>query len=559
MSVASTAGTIGSVIGGPVGGLIGTGVGAIGDVIFGNNAAAASKKNADKAAQKAQKANKTQWRIDKRNNNRAYDVAVRNQQIDYRNLEADLKFQEESRQQQYDYQMGIRDYQYNQQVRAYDESVNRANKQKSFNQLAEELSIQEQLRFNRETLQGIAFTDAQTMMDFAAATAGLEVKRGQAQAQSQLALGQAGAKYQLEVGQIQGTAERQLLQAQAKSDQEIFQAEGLSQTQLRQAKGAAELSTQRVKEETSLGIKIARSRTQLARQQSRIEALKARGSALAAGQAGRSAAKISQALRAEAGAEQSGLVEQFKLAEESALQKQFFDVMSIDQQLMFTEQNVAQSLMNLRQNSLLQLLSTQQTVGQESMFAQQNSLSQFLTTQQNVVQQLMFTEQGIDLDLTNLNSQLELDKQMISASRENLSAAGKQAERKIKLARQQADLEAEANIRLKPEIAPPLPEPLTLPRPEMRKIFKPKQAAEPVKGNVFVPSNQAATIANSIGVFANVAQKSGVFDDLFSSGNSRTNFGTAGVNFPTFGSGVGLGVSDASVFDFSLNPMSPIP
>jgi hypothetical protein len=471
MSVASTAGTIGSVIGGPVGGLIGTGVGAIGDVIFGNNAAAASKKNADKAAQKAQKANKTQWRIDNRNNNRAYDVAVRNQQIDYRNLEADLKFQEESRQQQYDYQMGIRDYQYNQQVRAYDESVNRANKQKSFNQLAEELSIQEQLRFNRETLQGIAFTDAQTMMDFAAATAGLEVKRGQAQAQAQ--------------------------QAQ------------------RQAVGQAQLATQRIGEETSLGIKQARSQTQFARQQSRIEALKARGTALAAGQAGRSARKVAQGITAEAGAQQAGLVEQFKLAEESALQKQFFDVMAIEQQLM--------------------------------------------NTQQDVIQQLMFTEQGIQLDLDQLNGQLEMDKLQIGASRDNLLAAGKQAERKIKLARQQADLEAEANIRLKPEIAPPLPEPLTLPRPEMREIFKPEQAAEPVKGNVFVPSNQAATIANSIGVFANVAQKSGVFDDLFSSGNSRTNFGTAGVNFPTFGSGVGLGVSDASVFDFSLNPMSPIP
>jgi hypothetical protein len=47
--------------------------------------------------------------------------------------------------------------------------------------------------------------------------------------------------------------------------------------------------------------------------------------------------------------------------------------------------------------------------------------------------------------------------------------------------RAQADLDAEASIMLKPEIAPPLPTPLTMPRPEYMDIYKPKQGPEPME------------------------------------------------------------------------------
>lgn len=415
MSFASTGGTIGSAIGGPVGAAIGTGVGAIGDIIFGNNAAAKKKKAADKAAQRAQKYNKRVWRVEKKDLDRSYKIAVENQDIQHRNNEAELKFLEEGRRIDYDYQMGIRDYQFSQQMRAYDESINRANQQKSFNQMAEDQALLEQQRYLQENLVNFAFTESQTMMDFAAATAGLEMKRGQAKAQ---------------VG----------------------------------------LARQRIDAETTLGIKQARTETQLARQQATIESLKARGQAMAVGQAGRSSRKVAQGIRAEAGAQQASLVEQFLLGEENLLQRQLFNT-------------------------------------------------------QDVVQQLLFTEQGIDLNLTQLNGQLELDRLQMKATRDNLNVADVLSRKRIALERQQADIEAESRIRLKPEITPPLPEPLTLPRPEKTKIFKPGKRPEPIKSSTFVPNNQAATIAQAIGDVGSSVIKSGVLDDLFnfgSGGNTAT-------------------------------------
>ena len=40
---------------------------------------------------------------------------------------------------------------------------------------------------------------------------------------------------------------------------------------------------------------------------------------------------------------------------------------------------------------------------------------------------------------------------------------------------------SDLSIMLKPEIAPPLPTPLTMPRPEFQEIYKPKQGPEPME------------------------------------------------------------------------------
>lgn len=388
--------------------------------ILGNNAAAKEKKAKDQAIQKAQGYNKSVWRVDNRNLDRAHEVAVQNQEIQYKNLEAELQFLEAERWQQYDHGMAIRDYEFNQQMRAYEESINRATKQKSFNQLAFEQSMLEQARYFQENLVNLAFTEAQMMMDFTAATAGLELKKGQAQAQ-------------------------------------------------------AGLATQRIDAETTLGIKTARTQTQLERQQATIEALKARGQARAAGQAGRSARKVAQGIRAEAGAQQAALVERFLLGEESLLTKQLFDT-------------------------------------------------------QDVVQQLLFTEQGIELDLTQLNGQLELDKMQISATRENLNFADALAKKRIALDLQQANLEAESKILLEPEKLPPMPEPLTLPRPEKTIIFKQEGRPEPIKQASYVPDNSAATIAQAFTDIGGSLIKSGVLNDLFNfgggGGNNTSSYGS---------------------------------
>lgn len=391
-----------------IGAVIGAATSVIGG-IFGASSQAKENRKKRSAASRQNKYNKKVWRFNKKEQDRIYDFKVEEQKIAKRNYEADIQFQEDSRNQQWDYKMGIRDYQFSQEMRAYDESVARAGRQKSFNQMAEDQALLEQRRYIQENLVNLSFTESQTMMDFAAATAGLEMKRGQAKAQ-------------------------------------------------------AGLARQRIDAETTLGIKQARTETQLARQQATIESLKARGQAMAVGQAGRSARKVAQGIRAEAGAQQASLVEQFLLGEENLLQRQLFNT-------------------------------------------------------QDVVQQLLFTEQGIDLNLTQLNGQLEMDRLQMKATRDNLNVADALSRKRIALERKQADIEAEASIRLKPEIAPPLPEPMALPRKEWGEIFRPGKPPEPNKVQAQT-TNPYLTFGQ--GVLSGVGQLAagGVFDNMFTPGPS---------------------------------------
>ena len=456
----------------------------IGGIISGNNAAASAKKRADKATQKTQKSNKRNWRFEWREDKRKYEFAKEGQEILKRNTEANLQSQDDSRLQDWEYKMGIRDYRFSQENRAYDESVNRATKQKSFNELAEEQALIEQDRYLQENLIGLGFSEQQMMLDFAAANAGLEVKKSQAQAKA-------------------GVTQAQLTG-------------GASFAKMRKQAEAGSLK-QRLGAETELSIRKARTDTVLERQQGRIEVLKATGAALAAGQAGRSARKVAQGIAAEAGAREAAGTEQFLLTEEAALQKQFFDVMSIDQQLLLDTMGINQKLM---------------------------------FDQQNVVQELLFTEQGIDLDLNKLNNQLNLDKAQIAVTRDNLQVSDANVRRKINLQRQQADIEADATIRLKPEIAPPLPEPLTLPRPEWKDVYKPNRPPEPIKGASYTPTSTFGNTVQNIGNIAGSVIKSGALNDLFNGGGN--NFGGGGNTFS------GMNYSDFAG-SLNSNPLSTNP
>jgi len=376
--------------------------------ILGNNAAAEAEKNANKAAQKAQKYNKKVWRIDNRNIDRAYEVAVQNQDIQHRNIESNLKFQEEQRQQQYDYGMGIRDYNFNQQMRAYDESVNRANQQKSFNQLAEEQALASQQAYLAEQVLGLSFDRTQMLTDYSNAVAGNVL---------------AGKKVMAE----------------------------------------ADLSSRQAAQQARIQQRQARTETQFGLQESRIAELEAKGSALAIGQAGRSARKVAQGIGAKAG------------------------------------RGRAVSIENLAQQ-------------------EQSILSQLVFNQESIVNQLLFAKQGIELDYKKLNDQLNLDSAQLRATQQSLLGSDAAARRQIKMERKQADLNAEASIRLKPEIAPPLPEMLTLPRPEKLEIFKPEGRPEPIKKAVYVPDNSAVTIAKAFTDIGGSIIESGVLNDLFNFG-----------------------------------------
>ena len=68
---------------------------------------------------------------------RAYDYAVAGQEIKIKNLERDIKYEENSAQQRWNYGMAIRDYEHSRDIGAYQQSFAQATAQKGFNEIAD--------------------------------------------------------------------------------------------------------------------------------------------------------------------------------------------------------------------------------------------------------------------------------------------------------------------------------------------------------------------------------------------------------------------------------------
>ena len=113
---------------------------------------------------------------------RQYEFAVEGLEITKRNNENNLQFQEYQSVQRYNYDMGIRAYEFAQANRAYDASVSRALQQQSFNQLAEQAAIVDQDRLYHEQLIDLSLDETQTLLNYGAAAAGVGLKKRAARA-----------------------------------------------------------------------------------------------------------------------------------------------------------------------------------------------------------------------------------------------------------------------------------------------------------------------------------------------------------------------------------------
>ena len=343
-------------------------IGAILGAVFGgvSSAVNASQQNAQSAEAMARqnKYARDVYDFENKERDRRYNYAVEGLEITKRNNERNLQFQEAEREQQYDYGMGIRDYEFQQANRVYDQSVSRALQQQSFNDLAFKAATVDQDRLIHEQLLSISFDETQTLLDYGAAAAGLGLQK-------------------------------------------------------RQARGAAATQAQAT----------------------RIAALKATGAAQARGVSGRSAAKVAQGMLAETGARQAAIIDE-----------------------------------------------------------------------------LMYNMEANDQQLFKLNQQLVMDKAGYAMSLESAKMTDMASRAKLTQQMLQATLNAEASIALKPEIAPPLPKPLALPRPEYQDVFKPGTPPPPMQG---------------------VAMQTSVFGAALSGGLSGAQMGASIQS--SFGSGGGYG------------------
>ena len=160
------------------GAIAGAVLGGVSSVIGGSSKNRAARKQASAE----NKYNKAVYEFQLEEQERKYDYAVETLEIQKRNDERNLQFQEANLVQRYEYGMGIRAYEQQQAERVYDLSVSRALQQQSFNEIAEKASTLDQDRLLHEQLIDLSFNRTETLLDYQRAAAGLGLKQRQARA-----------------------------------------------------------------------------------------------------------------------------------------------------------------------------------------------------------------------------------------------------------------------------------------------------------------------------------------------------------------------------------------
>ena len=128
----------------------------------------------------------------------------------------------------------------------------------------------------------------------------------------------------------------------------------------------------------------------------------------------------------------------------------------------------------------------------------QGILAESGARQAAIVDKLMFDMEASDQDLFKMNQQLVMDQVGFEFSRDSARMSDMAARNKIRAQALQAAINAEASIALKPEIAPPMPKPIALPRPEYQDVYKPEKAPPPLKEVAF-QENLFASVVGRVG------------------------------------------------------------
>ena len=128
----------------------------------------------------------------------------------------------------------------------------------------------------------------------------------------------------------------------------------------------------------------------------------------------------------------------------------------------------------------------------------QGMLAESGARQTAIVDKLMFDTEASDQELFKMNQQLVMDQVGFEFTRDSIKMSDMAARTKIKAQALQAAINAEASIALKPEIAPPMPKPFALPRPEFQDVYKPKKPPKPMKA-VAAQENLFASAIGRVG------------------------------------------------------------
>ena len=144
--------------------------------------AASQNKYAKKQADRQNDYNQAVYDFETEELDRQYNYALQGQEIKKINLYRELAFQDESRAQEYNYGMGIRDYQFKQDKRAYNQSVfAQATAQKGFNAIASDFANLQQDRNLMEQQIELELSRQETLVNYTAQAYGLQMKKEEAE------------------------------------------------------------------------------------------------------------------------------------------------------------------------------------------------------------------------------------------------------------------------------------------------------------------------------------------------------------------------------------------
>ncbi len=147
----------------------------VADILTGG--ASTANKHARKVAKETDKYNKAVYKYEGEELQRRYEHEVEGQDIAKNNLLRDLQFQANSRQQDWNTSMAIRDFEFSQELRAYNQSVEQATQQKTFNAIASEFANLQADRNLMEQQIELELSGQETLLNYTAQAHGLMLKK----------------------------------------------------------------------------------------------------------------------------------------------------------------------------------------------------------------------------------------------------------------------------------------------------------------------------------------------------------------------------------------------
>ena len=236
----------------------------------------------------------------------AYTASKKKRDADIKYNEDNIRFREKEVIRNYEQAVEMRDFDYNNQRRAYDKSVEIAETQKSFNAIADAAATREQNTKRKDDMLSVLFDAKDTILEHAYATTGLKVDKNNKLVEANFQQAKVNAAYN--------------------SDMSEF---GLERRK-------------------------ARSESQVETQKAILEGMKAAGQIRSRGNAGRSANKSALAVMAESGALRASIANGLMYAEDGIDLNiaQLKDMMILDQTMVLAAKDAAENEYDMKSTKL---------------------------------------------------------------------------------------------------------------------------------------------------------------------------------------------------------------